>query len=497
MSEHANRLIAISGSTPGVLDPCQPHRVLRHPEATLSFVAFDPLTASGASQGGFTRMDYPQQHVVIESLPNGEQTWKFVPYASRDIMVADEGSWPRVINICGNLVFCSSDQWDIYKLDSAYECHVHAPPGLTAIFRKSPAAGENVACPPAPHDLRGQPPDGDLRHRCYERGGWKSDLQFNLQRSETAASAMSICTDAPAPPHGHDEPEHSPGAAKRQAPSELDSDRSRPSNKMFDHRSDYTKRSRDLSPATVQRKLNRIAHNRDQAKKKRRKRPVLSETTGYPFAKLDPQSQMEPCVPSGQAGSGEDTKDPSSNSRIHTDAEPATESKEAIGNLTNVQKMKPSKYDGADEDEGARTEVAKWRAARQQLEEESMEGRWTIARALNRYVALLEWCGKRPAGQRLRLDDIPWPTLTNPRAFSLEKVRWEAVEEFFSAAEARLGDYSGLIKESRRRLHPDRWQATLSHIKNIEDRDRALKAIETVAQVVASSYDQYKTVKDI
>lgn len=59
-------------------------------------------------------------------------------------------------------VECSQDQWDIYKLDPAYECHVHAPPALsiihpatTKIEESKPVSGkrrmsETSFCPDMP-----------------------------------------------------------------------------------------------------------------------------------------------------------------------------------------------------------------------------------------------------------------------------------------------------------------------------------------------------------
>ncbi|KAJ7262165.1 hypothetical protein B0H12DRAFT_1217556 [Mycena haematopus] len=77
---------------------------------------------------------YRPKRVVIETTCSGESSWRFVPKARWEEGVLDEGSWPRVIDLCGQLVECSQDQWDIYKLDrTAYDCLVRAPPELTVI----------------------------------------------------------------------------------------------------------------------------------------------------------------------------------------------------------------------------------------------------------------------------------------------------------------------------------------------------------------------------
>jgi len=92
----------LRGSQPGILDPTQPSRLLRLRDAKLSFAAFDPLTA--CCQGSPTPLNaesYRPRRVVIETAPTGECTWRFVPSAKRESGVADEGSWPRVVDLCG------------------------------------------------------------------------------------------------------------------------------------------------------------------------------------------------------------------------------------------------------------------------------------------------------------------------------------------------------------------------------------------------------------
>ncbi|EIM83012.1 uncharacterized protein STEHIDRAFT_171126 [Stereum hirsutum FP-91666 SS1] len=143
MSVQQDRVLQISGNIPGVLDPTQTSRLLRIPTATLSFAAFDPRAATTDSGLGFPSISlneelYRPKRVVIESLPDGRSFWRFVPRAKWEPDVEDEGDWPRIIDICGDLVECSRDQWDIYKLDPQYECLVRTPPHLTVISKKPP-----------------------------------------------------------------------------------------------------------------------------------------------------------------------------------------------------------------------------------------------------------------------------------------------------------------------------------------------------------------------
>lgn len=99
----------ITGTTTGLLDPTQPRRLHQVPGSRLSFASFDPLTAS--SRDDITRFGnsslnnelYRPKRVVIETPPDRDSTsfWRFVPRARREWGVEDEGTWPRVIDICG------------------------------------------------------------------------------------------------------------------------------------------------------------------------------------------------------------------------------------------------------------------------------------------------------------------------------------------------------------------------------------------------------------
>ncbi|THH17869.1 hypothetical protein EW146_g3025 [Bondarzewia mesenterica] len=139
--QNANIPRSISGLEPGVLDPSQPTRLLRLSGAKLSFASFDPRVASSVSSldiNGLSLKEelYRAKRVVIETLSDGRSYWRFVPRARKAPDVEDEGTWPRIVSICGELVQCSRDQWDIYKLDPEYDCYVQASPQLALITRR-------------------------------------------------------------------------------------------------------------------------------------------------------------------------------------------------------------------------------------------------------------------------------------------------------------------------------------------------------------------------
>jgi len=100
-------LPSISGSVPGLLDPSQSSRLLRFSNSKLSFAAFDPLTASAAQDTpdirkmSINETCYRPRRIVVETAPNGESFWRFVPKARIDEGVLDEGVWPRIVEICG------------------------------------------------------------------------------------------------------------------------------------------------------------------------------------------------------------------------------------------------------------------------------------------------------------------------------------------------------------------------------------------------------------
>ncbi|KAJ7579272.1 hypothetical protein C8J56DRAFT_340929 [Mycena floridula] len=127
----------LTGSSPGRLDPSQTHRLLRFPNSTLLFASFHPHAASSLHGIDVNSTDslYTAKRVVIEVTPTNENHWRFVPKALKDHGVENEGFWPRTIDLCGQIVEISEDQWDIYKLDPLYECRVCVPPALSRITR--------------------------------------------------------------------------------------------------------------------------------------------------------------------------------------------------------------------------------------------------------------------------------------------------------------------------------------------------------------------------
>ncbi|KIL66189.1 hypothetical protein M378DRAFT_75405 [Amanita muscaria Koide BX008] len=165
----------ISGSVPGLLDPSQPERLFRLPGSRLQFASFDPLAATAQRDvTGFRKFSTDgkscrPKRIVIEITPSGDSFWRYVPNARLDDGVEDEGEWPRQVEICGDMIECSQDQWDIYKLDSLYECRVRIPPNLGQITRatdtKTAAEALERKRPASTSPIEGPAPLGRQRKR--------------------------------------------------------------------------------------------------------------------------------------------------------------------------------------------------------------------------------------------------------------------------------------------------------------------------------------------
>ncbi|PFH51481.1 hypothetical protein AMATHDRAFT_80212 [Amanita thiersii Skay4041] len=164
----------LTGTVPGLLDPTQPLRLLRHPTSTLLFAAFDPLTATvqrdlpDIHKRSLDKELYRPKRVVVEIALNGGRYWRFVPNARREEGVVDEGSWPRDVDICGEIYNCTQDQWDIHKLDPQYDCCVWNSPQLSTIRRSTfPRSTVDSASKKRPADT--QSPERSSSHMSKRR----------------------------------------------------------------------------------------------------------------------------------------------------------------------------------------------------------------------------------------------------------------------------------------------------------------------------------------
>ncbi|KAF7288652.1 RING-type domain-containing protein [Mycena chlorophos] len=309
--------ITLTGCVPGQLDPEQRNRLLRRPSSsTLSFANFDPRVASAADLGlGSLSLndDQRRKRVVIETTCSGEARFRFVPRAQWEEGVVDEGKWPRLVNICGQLVNCSEDQWDIYKLDPFYDCTVHAngPPTITMALPKPvdpqplgkhrrvspepcfdmpppklfhlddsegemsvdehPGMGSRRPSAPADRARRQQEKDKKRQDR-REKGARRVEIL-----TTRGHSVFNFASPVPKPP--------SPEKPKRKASSLFDSLRTHPDPDYYTHAEqddernalNYSptktaKRTRTYSPGAAKRDLETRRLEREKQKRERRER---------------------------------------------------------------------------------------------------------------------------------------------------------------------------------------------------------------------------------
>ena len=83
-------------------------RIARHPDSMIRFAEYDPATATGDPTGAYAFRNLSlneelcrPKRVVIEFMPNGGCTWRYVPNALWEDNVENEGTWPRVVDVCG------------------------------------------------------------------------------------------------------------------------------------------------------------------------------------------------------------------------------------------------------------------------------------------------------------------------------------------------------------------------------------------------------------
>ena len=99
-------VVHLEGPVPGILDKSQRSRLLRHPNSTLSFAAFDPYLATSRDPSDLSNLSLDDdrcrpRRIVIETVPGRGSFWRWVPSARKQEGVDDEGIFPRLIDICG------------------------------------------------------------------------------------------------------------------------------------------------------------------------------------------------------------------------------------------------------------------------------------------------------------------------------------------------------------------------------------------------------------
>jgi len=143
----------------------------------------------------------------------------------------------------------------------------------------------------------------------------------------------------------------------------------------------------------------------------------------------------------------------------------ATERRAAAAARAEQEKQKRREAERMAQEEA---EARKWEErARKDKENRQRQswlyGKWSQQRAMERYLEQSKYFDetKFSTEDPLTVDAVPWPVLQSPKAFSVEDVTWQAVEEFFGAFESKMRtqDFKLLVEKSHRRFHPDRWRS--------------------------------------
>ena len=105
--------LMLAGQDPGLLDSTQRARILSNTSSQLLFASYHPRAGASAYNNTNTAdQGHPlSNRAVIEVLPDGNCLWRLVPLAIGASSFLDEGSWPRLINICG----CVSNRIRVFE----------------------------------------------------------------------------------------------------------------------------------------------------------------------------------------------------------------------------------------------------------------------------------------------------------------------------------------------------------------------------------------------
>ncbi|KAH9928227.1 hypothetical protein B0H21DRAFT_826329 [Amylocystis lapponica] len=498
---------AIQGTVPSILDPTQPKRLLRHPSSKLLFASYNPLTATPRVPGlSAQHQPYNSKHIVIEITSGSTDTysWRFVPRAHQAEGIEDEGLWPRDIEICGEVMYCSKDQWDIYKLDPDYDCFVDTPPRKTVICRKeseertdhhnSPTHPANTFPSSHPLKCRRSSPETITLHTMFssvnvETDGLTEDIddEMNDQEEMTDLTKQSDSSPESRLQSGsYGQLKQPPNFAKRRVSSPP------------------RKHVRRKSP-TAGRNAIRLAALRNTERRKKRDEAHMDAWKTYFDTKLLRNIMAD--VPTDQLNT------PSS---MPTAAPPPVDIDDDPAHRAALEEREEKEKRTADtrrREEEARARQAATEQHRREAEAREKDraqrlqqqrcrqwayGDWTVSRALEHYNSLCDDFDKAKftAANPASVDVMPWPVLCSPLLLELEDIQWSAVEAFFRAAKNTMQsqDFKKFIDTSHKRFHPDRWSAR-GVLKSVDDpllRDRIEVALNTVTQALTPLWEEGK-----
>jgi len=122
------------------------------PQALFASYRGDLQNAIGSLNGRDSSHVAEGTRITLRQDAEGHWAWAFVPPAPLDEGVADEGNWPKAVNVMGyedslyanaglilinyfrDVRTISHDEWDQYKCDAQkYQCYIPLPPGIPIV----------------------------------------------------------------------------------------------------------------------------------------------------------------------------------------------------------------------------------------------------------------------------------------------------------------------------------------------------------------------------
>ncbi|KDR75897.1 hypothetical protein GALMADRAFT_68821 [Galerina marginata CBS 339.88] len=513
-------LLDVSGSVPGILDPTQPSRLLRYSNSTLSFASFDPDIAApiGISRLGSLSLSdeqCPPKRIVIETIPGKGTFWRWIPRARKVEHVMDEGTFPRVVLLCGQAVVISQEQWDIYKLDPLYDCFVDDFSRPSVISKKASPMFERFKSPslrsqgsassivPDDEDIDMMDEDGNSSKR---RSRPKSTPRERFDFTNFASTSYERLNHKRTEENAYFKEDSQNRNTKHYTPKVQKRARTlSPSSSKRASTSHRTKRK-----STQQARWEVEKEARKQERERKFMREVLSEVP-------QPQSHSEAHTGMGESNFPDIPQSSEETGGLH--AQKLEESRRKMAELNadrDRQRQREQLYRG-EEEEARRVKAEARRQAEEKMRQMEAEARrlqeqeetrlrdqerrrrvemmehldreralrhlqwergvWTNARAIERFKAVLEFfVNTRFEAENFPLTfiDIPWPTLRRPNELRVQDVDWQGATAFFDAAKSLMsvGDYKKFVKICFLKLHTDRWSSRRLYAAIMDEGER-------------------------
>ena len=169
-------------------DATTPTAKRQAPQAMFARYRGDLQSAIGGLNGRDLSHVAEGTRIALRQDAEGQWAWAFVPLATLDEGVRDEGTWPRVVNVMGySIIFTtiartslmnyyrdvriiSRDEWDQYKCDTQqFQCHISLPPGVPIVKLRDNSRATPLT-PPSPSPVPERIPRSSRKRRLSGTG---------------------------------------------------------------------------------------------------------------------------------------------------------------------------------------------------------------------------------------------------------------------------------------------------------------------------------------